>query len=136
MLSTVTRQCTMYILAQLLSVHSPDQVQYLFLSSLNAHTPCMAQENDPRRVTHSHIISSWQRGDRWRWGAQSFGDRSSVSFVCWWTVVAGPLLLVEPVCGETQEEQLSEVSRDILSDLECRRRWSKLSHSYNKNSSR
>ena len=26
---------------------------------------------------------------------------------------AGPLLLVEPVCGETQEEQLSEVSHEI-----------------------
>ena len=41
--------------------------------------------------------------------------------VLWWTVVAGRLLLVELVCGETQEEQLSGVSRDILSDVECPR---------------
>ena len=51
-------------------------------------------------------------------------------------VVAGPLLLVGPVCGETQEEQSSKVSREILSDLECRWRWSKLSYSYNRNSTR
>ena len=50
--------------------------------------------------------------------------------VWWWTagrktavvtfsgVVAEPLLLVEPVCSETQEEQLSKVSREILTDLE------------------
>ena len=30
----------------------------------------------------------------------------------------GPLLLVEFVCDETQEDHLSEVSRKILSDLE------------------
>ena len=40
--------------------------------------------------------------------------------VLWWPVVAGPLLLVELVCGETQEEQLSGFSREILGDLECR----------------
>ena len=96
-------------------------------------------------MTHSHIISPWWRGDWWRWGAQSFGDRFSIPFVWWWwraqlwcpvPLVAEPLLLVELVRGETQEEQLSKVSREVLSDLECRCRWSKLSHSYNKNSSR
>ena len=62
---------------------------------------------------------------------QSFGDRCSIPCVVvdswpqdscgdvlWWTVVAEPLLLVEPVCSETQEEQLSKVSREILTDLE------------------
>ena len=55
--------------------------------------------------------------------------------VVWWTVVAWPLLLVELVCGNNLEEQLSKVSREILIDMECRWRWSKLSHSHNKNSS-
>ena len=33
-------------------------------------------------------------------------------------VVVGLLLLFEFVCGETQEDLFSEVSREILSDLE------------------
>ena len=31
----------------------------------------------------------------------------------WWIVVAGLLLFVEFVCGETQEDQFSKVSREI-----------------------
>ena len=40
--------------------------------------------------------------------------------VLWWIVDAGPSFFVVPVCGETQEKQLSEVSRETLRDLECR----------------
>ena len=38
----------------------------------------------------------------------------------WWTLFAGSWWLVEPACGETQEEQVG-VSRDNLSDLEFAR---------------
>ena len=38
--------------------------------------------------------------------------------VLWWTLFVGSWWLVEPACGETQEEQLLGVSRGNLSDLE------------------
>ena len=38
--------------------------------------------------------------------------------VLWWTLFAGSWWLVEPACGETQEEQLLGVSRGNVSDLE------------------
>ena len=53
-------------------------------------------------------------------GGQLAGRAQLWSRVLWWTLVAGLLLFVEPVCGETQEEQLSKVSREILSDVEYR----------------
>ena len=72
---------------------------------------------------------------RWRWerrvvaivarfqlcrGGQLAGRAQLWCRALWWTVVAGLLLLVEPVCCDTQEEQVSGVSHEILSDLECR----------------
>ena len=67
----------------------------------------------------------------------------------WWTVVAGPLLRLEPVFGEMQEEQFSGIRWNVvtrriaaiewepLSEEErCRRQWNKLSHSFNKSYSR
>ena len=72
--------------------------------------------------------------------------------VLWWTVVAGPLLRVEPVFGETQEEQLSGIRWNgvacrVAVTMCCRTkfrsseeeqrqwRWSKLLHSFNKSHS-
>ena len=37
-------------------------------------------------------------------GGQLAGRAQPWSRVLWWTLVAGLLFLVEPVCGETQEE--------------------------------
>ena len=47
MLSTMTRSCTLYIPAQLPSARSPDQVQYLFLSSLS-HSQMRTLRNGSR----------------------------------------------------------------------------------------
>ena len=42
-------------------------------------------------------------------GGQLVGSAEPWCRVLWWTVVAGPLLRVEPVFGETHEEQLSGI---------------------------
>ena len=93
MLSTMTRPCTLYKLALLPSVHSPDQVWYLFLSSLIAHTPWTAQEGDPRHIvtrshnSSSHNISSWLRsagGVVWRsWWESAPEERRAPSDLFW-----------------------------------------------------
>ena len=77
---------------------SLDQVLYLFSSSdTDAHSACLAQENDPRHVTHSHIISSWWRGVG---RAQSFGDRCSILFV--WCPYLSRQLQDKPSCLESK----------------------------------
>ena len=48
MLSTKTRSCTLYIHAHLFSVHSLDQVQYQFLSSLS-HSQMRTLRNGSRK---------------------------------------------------------------------------------------
>ena len=58
----MTRSCTLYILAHLLAVYSPDQVQCLFLSSLSLsqmRTLRNGSRKDSRHiVTQNHNISS------------------------------------------------------------------------------
>ena len=55
-----------------------------------------------------------------RGGGQLVGRAQLWCRVHWCIVVVGFLLFVELVCGETQEDQFSKASREILSDLECR----------------
>ena len=83
MLSTMTRSCTLYIPAQLPSVHSPDQVQYVFLSSLNAHTSAngsrkkrsTAYDSQFFLIHHGSVTLVGARVDRLRSGSE---DRCSI----------------------------------------------------------
>ena len=110
----MTRQCTMYLHTQSLAVVIKCSL-CSYHQTLTRTPHEWLKKNAPRHMTHCQVISSWLRGDWWRQGAQSFGDRCSIPFVWWWTAgrensavvtYAGPWLLVELVCGDTQEERL------------------------------
>ena len=120
LLSTMARQCTLYIHTQLLSVPQSWSSVVSILVIRHWRTPWLAPENDSRQnVTHSHIISSWQRNVGWRdWlrpGSAKWWLLDS-SFVWWkggrWALnvktLCGPCLVDRCclLCRDAQEEHL------------------------------
>ena len=126
LLSTMTRQCTMYIhtplvnikVAPMLKIHvkdvdSGEPTSFLDIVHLgcaqreckqaktpadnhrnmfaftDAHSTWMAQENDSRHMTHSHIFSSFQNTD-WKkfqiGNASSLTEKEDYSYLCMWTI--------------------------------------------------